>query len=1808
MSDLFLKTLQVGDAPEVILQLPEPTAVPANLDAEARLAADGKGPAPQVEWAQTDLEDGGGTPLNLALKLLGQTLDVSGDQLTPLPRVCVTESRALDTRNERVFGIVSGAITIETMTAPLNAAPLLQTIWPTSMVERFGNIERLLVSAALVIETVQGGERRRFQLVSGSHVEPSVDREVRLNWRQVVWRDQLDAATHKNPRNRVTELQDESNERLARTGPQPVRHVTKFEGPGDSAGSVLIQVRLRKNPQDTSQTLAEAREVVAPDWALALGGADWTPRSLTVVGHPLNDAVLRYSDSEDAFGEPADPADELQTRLRWKWTDAASAVFPVLTKLATSPPLLSTGELPGAGANRPFLWQMSRLVVDGSTETVEPSVWIRYQLDSLLERENARSRRDDVQAGLSRPIRIDQLRRTEASTAVDEPWRLDLGLLPDQSIPQGAARLCLEISASSGTERTVDLVLVGARIHAATPRLRALAASLADPAAVPNRHDLITSLNPLARVLLANDVALPPKTGDYVRALQATHKSTDGLRLNAWNNNHDVVVGYVAGPLAGIDLVSRVRGNLNPLKSDNPNQPPGPERVREFLPGRVAVHLLANIDLSSAADTAISPSGEVRVGDKADLFLPETEAVATLLPAALWRVKQGNFNAHEFEPLHHNAALEAFDWAVSAPDRYDPQPSDASPSIDPEAQESKPRDFSHEEAQRSLARAVRDRFSQASETLTIGQKQPRKNWLDQVELRSVKDATVTPQIEIVLPDPGELTKTPKLLLTWHDATSSISSQELALTPSPDLDDDALDPDAFRWFDAWLRWLDPQPDAPRLRVYSDEQQGRHAARRAARSDVPLLEHRMPIRAVTAAWLNGRNWVIFATGPKEPDQTPVIPSKFFAWEPLSGTDPVELTGFPLEAAPIDHLAADSSGTKLVVAVGQGTKCRVLHFEESSDTLDFQNQDVIPDTTPPAKISALRLAAQRLFLGYDSGNKTFLVYEVDGASPVTERVGLDLGSIRAMDIRGDAAEDAEKISVAVATDTKVQLFQWKLELNDAQPLRGPADLEVDLEGNETIEAVAIQPLTFGIVDPPNRVFAYAATRKGDQPGRLVAWKLAPLPLATPLPPLNEKSADLLVLQLLNGPVTKLITDPGLDDEPDLADGIPVARWLIGVSAASLDGQSSLAAWPVRKWPASNTSDEDIDKVRPEIGAGVLFGDHEGEITDVAVVPGRQANAGRNLDDSRLGAWIVTAGADGTVRVWDPETGLERYRHTHTDSGAWLDVLGVVRTPLAPVDQTSADFWAEPINVPADENSRKTIVMLSTLGDPIELVDDTLLHSSLRFACQHFPLQLSGQTDIWEPVPWDHQDDHHRWQHGVFGCDGGKDNTGHAQVPKLAGIPIEIVSLISIKLENFSVSPWPTSGTAVTPSEIVLDAVLANPAEDPPNPDGVRLDVEAETIRLRFVRAGNAYTLSVDDQNSRFDWRFPLTDQLSSGTAVLPGRLVRLAGKVSLLNSRWQLSPETKDGDQLISQAEALGRLREIPAIPELVFDPGAAGNEVRFREKDTQAQLDPFGNQLPKPPGQGTATLVDTALGKDPNGDPVALLATQPTDDQGAAVLAELGTGRRLTNYIDGLRRARLIVDEASAEQGKQGRWMSVVGVGFDGTVRTRRLWKVTKDDTSAIVEETAVAADQQEWAAYALPSPVEDVQVLNAEDNAQHKRRLMLARCRDGSAWLWDAVTGGYHHEISLPDTAVTSVAFGPPVPQDYFDTTKPEYQPWRDLFLGVATQLDQNLLGVFALGGADGSIRVYAIDKDDGPLLVRSIFELDAPLQSLSITI
>ncbi|MCY2968237.1 MAG: hypothetical protein NT069_32175, partial [Planctomycetota bacterium] len=696
MSNLNLQTLPDLGVPGATITLPMPGTVPEGLVDRARAAANGNGPAPAVAWKPAELT---GAVVELSF-LDQQKLIIAPEALVDVPpSICVVQ--VIDsTRSESdAFVLVSGVVVIdvEKMGA---AASVLEKIWPKVSVDRFGKIVRFVVASnGLHIETelTVGGAAvfRRFRLGAGARVQPEKGKSALLVWQQVTWRDaslaSLVGKTHKNPVDRLNEVMTESDRRLddpdqrlkRAPGVVPVARIDRFDLRSEGEGSVFVDVRNEVNAQGTEQP-TQARERISPAWALAVGGADWVPRSLTVVGDDLSGAVLTYSDGEASFEEPATFSKENLTSLSWNWKSAELStrkhVYPLLSNLATSPPLLSTGEFPGAGVNSPYLWQMTRLVVgkaQSQSQRVEPGVWIRYRLDPLAERETALTRQPDIDAGLSRPLRIEGLSRTDKDSGSPfESWILDLGLLPDggPAIDTGRSRIRLElqpVTGAAGSEsRAVALTLIAARIRATTPPMLALRDALVDPAAMPNRANKLQNLYSNARIVLANDREDPSDVGPPTHALEANHDAPTGaLRLQALANARDVVVTYVPGPLAGLDLVSRARGNLTPLQTANPNDRPIPDWVREYEAGRVAVHLLKNIDLRVPSEQNANNPGEVRVvtlGDEPgeEVFMPGSESIATLFPWALSVTKQGDFKAHELTPFHRNLSLEAQEWAL----------------------------------------------------------------------------------------------------------------------------------------------------------------------------------------------------------------------------------------------------------------------------------------------------------------------------------------------------------------------------------------------------------------------------------------------------------------------------------------------------------------------------------------------------------------------------------------------------------------------------------------------------------------------------------------------------------------------------------------------------------------------------------------------------------------------------------------------------------------------------------------------------------------------------------------------------------------------------------------------------------------------------------------------------------------------------------------------------------------------------------------------------------------------------------------
>lgn len=1831
MTPILLCSLAVDGVPRVTLELPVPevldTAKLAKLKEEAAAAAQGKIPAPLLDWDDGEPRSDSA----ITLGLLDQKVDVEPSDVTS-PHLCViADGPPDDDLGVLRLSIVSGAVAIKTTSLDTS---LLNTLWPQQARQRFGEPERLLLGpSGLELEVVimidNTRQARRYRLVGGSSLssESGSAKDFSLTWQQLPWRDAKtipEFSLALDPADRLQELRKITAKWLSHgSGQTPVALIDRFDLTGEDA-SVFVAIR-----RTAGKTQILERTV--PTWSFTIGGADWTPRSLTLSVAQAQQG-LRYSDGEDPFDVPG--TDSI-THLRWEWLHSAKVVWPTLEALAQDPPLLSTGEILGAGANSPYLWQSARLVVgSGADQRSEPGAWIRYRLDPLVERPTAQALDADEAAGLTGAIQLKALRRSDGSV---EPWQFNLGLLPDAQLPEGRGRIWLDIEQVDPGVSTVDIKIARARVHAASPPLLALRTALSDPASVPNRADRRRGLQPGARILFGNDRVTPASGLPAQHVLQLNLDSQKTLSASAWEGARDVAVAYVAGPLAGLDPVAPALGNLTPKALDAPGvtpTAPPPDRVRNYEAGRVAVHLLRGIDLRPSPEnddgngsTVVDHrSSTVHVSAKEDLFLPRAEAVAALLPWARWQASEDSFDKHTLEVFHRNLVLEALDWAASAQDRRNPQPTDLSPAVDTRDNHPEERslDFSREEALASLERAVRDRFASAARYLTVGERSSALvHWLEGVAFRSPGNAELKPRItldDILGKFPA--TGRPALRFTWDGSTPAdrLDAQTLALVPSPPQPTKPVD---GSWLQAWLRWTGEVPEQPELTVDRD---GSAGARRAASSDVPLIAHRGTITATTAGYLAGRLLVFFAVSESEL-------GKLYVWEPLAGTSPVPV----LDIAPalgtdrVIELALDADENNLVLAVAQAKTCTLLYFKSRNVTKEVAKPSETRQTTTLGTITAVRLTAERLFLGTDGPNGGLQIFNhnEDLNLPLISGVP-QTGPVKALDVRvyeNTGEDNTRALMVALATEkdasARVNLYRWTLPLDNDGPTHSPnqegarKSPTLTLAGGGSIGAVALQPLNTA---EASGAFVYASVQVPGGLGRVVAWPFALIGGGAEIKEV-EKSSDPVLIPRKHAPFA-LFTDPVLNADPkapsstDIAgDGAPNADWIVVLGAADAAGHSGWTAWPVSSWSVSTA----LPETRPRFGLRVQNGEAIGACSTAAVVAGRKAiesgrekSERRNQRFTRFGALAVTGTKDGSVQLWDLETGGEIARHDVLRSEAWLDVLGVVRDgPRRPPDSPTG-LWVEPVSVADPQNNdpslRRLVLRLSTLGGAINLESSNLVapNTSLRLVCLDLPL-VRDADKTWRPMRLSQEEQlANRTRQGVYGCDNGKGG-----VPSLCGVPIEVVELLELTFleeKDSNLSDWPPP-QQVNLRKLALRAILANPADALPDETSVPSPVSPETASITLIlereNADDAFRISLTE-NSRFDWRFPLSQQLPVGEGpTLAGRLARLAGKVAIDNRRLRLIPDPK-----ISSAEALGRLRTIINLPELVFDPGIDGldGNVRFREAlESPAIPEALGDTMPAPNDGAVLAAVPT-IG--PSGEPAVLLASQPTneDTSGAALLTPLGSGRELVRYTAGFRRLRLTTDLLTDTADATDRRERLVGVGIaeDGTIRVNWLWEIKFDENLALLPTYEYKLIDREWNRYTLPSPAEDVQLFDVRKDTKLRRRWLLARCRDGSAWLWDAKFPSQRYELTPPDSAATVVVFGPSLPS----LNNPDRRHWQDFF----GQFDRDLLNgevfdtVVAIGAADGSIRVYAIRSDKAPILIRIRSLRGESITSLSLAI
>lgn len=1831
MKRILLCSLAVVGVPRVTLELPVPEVLDTDkldrLKEEAAAAAQGKIAAPLLDWADGEPRSDSA----ISLGLLDQKVEVEPSDVTA-PHLCViADGPPDDDLGVLPLSIVSGAVAIKTTSL---ATSLLETLWPQQARQRFGEPEHLLLGPSglelvvmIMIDITR--QARRYRLVGGSSLGSGSGgtKDFSLTWQQLPWRDAEtipEFSLALDPADRLRELRKMTDKWLSSgSGQTPVALIDRFDLTGEDAA---VFIAIRKTGGKT-----QILERAVPTWSFAIGGADWSPRSLTLSVDQAQQG-LRYSDGEDPFEVPG--TDSI-THLRWEWQHTAEVGWPTLKELAQDPPLLSTGEIPGAGANSPYLWQSARLVVgSGADQRSEPGAWIRYRLDPLVERSTAQALDADEAAGLTGAIQLKALRRSDGSVV---PWQFNLGLLPEAQLPEGSGRIWLDIEQVDPGVSSVDIKIARARVHAASPPLLALRTALNDPAAVPNRADRRRGLQPGARILFGNDRVTPASGLPAQHVLQLDLDSQKTLIVSAWDEARDVAVAYVAGPLAGLDPVAPALGNLTPKAVDAPGVTPAappPDRVRNYEAGRVAVHLLRGIDLRPSPEnddgngsTVVDHrSSTVHVSAKEDLFLPRAEAVAALLPWARWQAFENRFDKHTLEVFHRNLALEALDWAASSQDRRNPQPTDLSPAVDTRDNlpEERSRDFSREEALASLERAVRDRFASAARNLTVEERSAAlEHWLEGVAFRSPGNAELKPRITLdEIPGKFPATGRPALRFTWDGSKPEdrLVEQTLALVPSPPQPPQPVD---GSWLEAWLRWTGEPPEKPELTVDRD---GSAGARRAASSDVPLIAHRGTITATTAGYLAGRLLVFFAVSESEL-------GKLYVWEPLAGTSPVPVldTSPALGTDRVIELALDADENNLVLAVAQAKTCTLLYFKSRNVTKDAAKPHKTLKTTTLSTITAVRLSAERLFLGTDGRNGGLQIFNHNEALNLPLISGVpQTGPVKALDVRvyeNIGEDNTRALMVALATEkdasARVNLYRWTLPLDNDGPTHSPnqegarKSPTLTLAGGGSIGAVALQPLNSA---EASGAFVYATVQVPGGLGRVVAWPFALIGGGAEIKEV-EKSSDPVLIPRKHAPFA-LFTDPVLNADPKApsstdipGDGAPKADWIFVLGAADAAGHSGWTAWPVSSWSVSTA----LPETRPRLGLRVQNGEALGACSTAAVVAGRKAiesgsekSERRNQRFTRFGALAVTGTQDGSVQLWDLETGGEIARHNVLRSEAWLDVLGVVRDgPRRPPDSPTG-LWVEPVSVadPQDNDPslRRLVLRLSTLGGAINLESSNLVgpNTSLRLVCLDLPL-VRDADKTWRPMRLSQEDQlANRTRQGVYGCDNGKGG-----VPSLCGVPIEVVELLELTFleeKDSNLSDWPPP-QQVNLRKLVLRAILANPAEALPDETSVPSPVSPETASITLIlereNPDDAFRISLTE-NSRFDWRFPLSQQLPVGEGpTLAGRLARLAGKVAIDNRRLRLIPDPK-----ISSAEALGRLRTIINLPELVFDPGIDGldGNVCFREAlESTAIPEAMGDTMPAPNDGAVLAAVPT-IG--PSGEPAVLLASQPTngDLSGAALLTPLGSGRELVRYTAGFRRLRLTTDLLTDTADATDRRERLVGVGIaeDGTIRVNWLWEIKFDENLALLPTYEYKLIDREWNRYTLPSPAEDVQLFDVRQDNRLPRRWLLARCRDGSAWLWDDKFPSQRYELTPPDSAATVVVFGPSLPS--LNTS--DLRHWQDFF----GQFDRDLLNgeifdtVAAIGAADGSIRVYAIRSGKAPILVRIRSLRGESITSLSLAI
>jgi WD40 repeat protein len=1606
----------------------------------------------------------------------------------------------------------------------------------------------------LQLEVVDEGKTRIFRW---SPVRVTADPSVvRVRWQELTDTAQSISLLD-------TEL-DTVGIRLARLKDAPSRE-----------GAVVVERYLQRTDFPLSKLTIER-----PGFGLHLLGRDWFPETCWSWKSDGNE-IFEFVDIAAGDWEPDA---ELDGKLTATATKATTDAAPKGLQITKMPPLLTTGRTADDTSELPAAWQYATINAKGGGTAA--GVWVHWNLSltdvpSLLAVQSA-----SLDSNLHGLWAINQ-----------RDWSFEIGLKPQQASDQpvardrqGPPRIRLRLTKTTTTsEWSATLAISDPQVFARSPELQFFGRSMLDASALPHAPELALSLT-TARVEFANIEFKDPAK------MQVSANLADGaIKFQA---GPQAVEAWVPGPWAGLNDVSLTGANL---PADVPSSEDPIKLVRDRNQGLVDLPL-GEFSLTVAEDALAQIAFETR---------PSSErtgpTVATLLPWATWSVT--NANTH-LDIYHRNLQLEHFEQQQTqrpkGPESFPKSDGIMLPPSNPmsapaESQQPVPVDSDfllRVEMEYDRVRALRDRFARAAAPIeaTSGASVDVENWF-----HPKLKATVH------IHRPAELDKPPKL--NWEidelqqPAALEVGSRENIL-------------------EGGLEWAgavvpdDATLSTPNISVTAAKDGLRKAEFLASNGHVSPVFRTAAIRCLDAAevGLSEIGQTLLVVYVDEADRT-------FAWFPSFWKEPRVLTGVTgtLNQIRIVLTADKAQPTEFMIAATVDGKAKIWSCEVVRDEHDLPRVGVsIPSlwlpVTGAAVVTCLHsIIAQisgeltsMLLVGHSDGNIAF--YSRSNLLNIVENPQLTFGPDRSfifdghpidrMDFRNQAANTPKTQTLLAGTHEgsqhMIHVAVWDDNITTAKLLfaSGGAATPNDKKCPQLIVADGTQILGMALQGFDNlesgptkgTLFVWGIV-KDNNVTRTCQWNLSLHAAASPtelLPiPTPETSAETITgflppNQALLGDVSQL----AFGDRTEVA-----SRFLVAVTAAGAGQSSCWARW-----------EPDWDLRQASVPAKSFFQvpAHCGRVTGASVVP-------------RLNASVVlaTGGDDGAVIVWDVESGQELYRWLPRD---WfIDGLGGVRL-AAPKGKSTHGFYAEKLSLPHVALDREFIVLSTSPMDEAGTVPHVLntAAADLNLVCNSLLLIRTEDTKIWTIAP---ADPRIATPLGTIGVYKKNENEGDlhsiSNWPRIGGHPFYPIDATFTfdgdPLDNPQPEKIEITGVLLNPADL-QDVVASTATPDPSQPDKrVNLFGQApwfvhhsnQEIRVTLKRidtADEAY--DVAGVTGTFDWTFPLADQIPppSVDRSVPGRLSSLSGDVSWDSDTSSLLLSVKRENSL---ADALGREWSLTQPFGLKLERSNL-QQLLIRESlpDSSDSSETLLARRTLPHlGDGSQTTV-IEQGRGPNGELLALTATDVEKGPSDLFVSEVDTGRRILHCQDRYRDGVLTLRGSSAQDVQP---IDAVLVHVDGTVR---VWPAlsSKINSSGGFEFESLLP-QAERRRLQPDSSVEAVVVFDGLDKpnetaspGQH-HRLYLLRCADGSARLWDDQEGEVWR-FDLPDTIVTAIAIAPSlgtIPFDKFAALQPTKfggpRPINQVLDAVTT--------VIALGGADGSVRCFLIERELPKLSVPS---------------